>query len=127
MTADQEEANKTKDLLKASILMKATPYSAESSPATSIFEEMEVKEEEDETGVQPDRTPEERYRKKKELNRLAAQRSRERRRQLIKTLEEQVDQLEKYNSSMVNEITSMRREIAQLDYMLQNHQCVMMQ
>ena len=58
MTADQEEANRTKDLLKASILMKATPYSAESSPATSVRGEMEMKEEEDEAGPQLERTPE---------------------------------------------------------------------
>ena len=58
MTADQEEANRTKNLLKASILMKATPYSAESSPGTSVRGEMEMKEEEDEAGSQPKRTPE---------------------------------------------------------------------
>ena len=58
MTSDQQESNKTKDLLKASILMKATPYSAESSPATSVRGEMEIKEEEDEPGSQSERTPE---------------------------------------------------------------------
>jgi len=66
-------------------------------------------------------------RRKKELNRLAAQRSREKRRQLIKQLEEQVDELEKCNDSMTCEITEMKDEITQLDFLLQNHVCTLRQ
>jgi len=67
---------------------------------------------------------EQRRQKKKELNRLAAQRSREKRRNLIKQLEEQVSGLETTNTSLTSEISSMRREVSQLDHMLQNHECI---
>eukprot|EP00795_Rhopilema_esculentum_P012837 gene12837-3581_t len=182
MTADQDKANqKTKDLLKAAILMKATSFSEDSysfpkHEAMSISfrddsEEMDsdqksteqVKLEESNyrpreygdillmnmrkasvtnrdglwfsansesvTGVPYwcSQLEEQRYRKKKELNRLAAQRSRERRRQLIKQLEQEVKELESCNDSMTTEIASMRSEIKQLDFMLQSHSCKMTQ
>lgn len=66
----------------------------------------------------------ERRKKKKELNRLAAQRSREKRRNLIKQLEKQVSDLESTKCNLTSEISSMKRELSQLDHMLQNHQCV---
>ncbi|XP_065051297.1 fos-related antigen 2-like [Rhopilema esculentum] len=130
MTADQDKANqKTKDLLKAAILMKATSFS-EDSYSFPKHEAMSISFRDDSEEMDSDQKSteeEQRYRKKKELNRLAAQRSRERRRQLIKQLEQEVKELESCNDSMTTEIASMRSEIKQLDFMLQSHSCKMTQ
>lgn len=109
--------------------MKATQY-ADDTCAFRHSERMHyfVKGDDDESdNEQGEKVESDRNRKKRELNRLAAQRSREKRRQLIKQLEEEVKELERCNGSLKTDIANMHEEISQLDYLLQNHTCSMMQ
>jgi len=68
---------------------------------------------------------EERRRLRRERNKVAASKCRNKRKEHIKSLMKESEELENRNSSLQNEINTLQSEIKQLESMLDSHRCSM--